>query len=73
MTIDINAPLAGNIWEILVAPGDAVEDGDMVIILEALKMETPVETHVSGRVKEIYVQEGDVVDDDQPLLSIETD
>lgn len=73
MTIDVNAPLAGNIWEILVAPGDAVEEGDMVIILEALKMETPVEAPAGGRVKEIYVREGDTVDDDQALLSIETD
>nr|WP_298414862.1 sodium-extruding oxaloacetate decarboxylase subunit alpha [uncultured Halomonas sp.] len=57
----ISAPLAGNIFKVNVAPGDHVEDGDVVIILEAMKMETEVRASEAGTVSEIKVKEGDSV------------
>jgi oxaloacetate decarboxylase alpha subunit len=46
----LNAPLAGNIFKVLVAPGSQVEEGDVVIIMEAMKMETEVRAASSGTV-----------------------
>ena len=64
----INAPLAGNIFKINVAPGAAVAEGDVVLVLEAMKMETEVRSALAGTVEQILVQEGDAVDADQPLI-----
>ena len=71
MTEDLLAPLSGTIWKITVALDEAVEEDDEVLIIEALKMETPVYAPCDGKVNEIYVREGDAVEEDQPLLSIE--
>ncbi|SHE61942.1 oxaloacetate decarboxylase, alpha subunit [Modicisalibacter ilicicola DSM 19980] len=57
----ISAPLAGNIFKVNVKPGDSVGDGDVVIILEAMKMETEVRASEAGTVSEIKVREGDSV------------
>ncbi|APE31303.1 oxaloacetate decarboxylase subunit alpha [Halomonas aestuarii] len=57
----ITAPLAGNIFKVNVRPGDAVEDGDVVIILEAMKMETEVRASSAGTVSAVKVSEGDSV------------
>ena len=70
MTEDVLAPLSGIIWKITVAVDDVVEEDDEVLILEALKMETPVYSPCDGRVKEIHVKEGDAVEEDQALMSI---
>ena len=72
MTENVLAPLSGSIWKISVALDEDVEEDDEVIIIEALKMETPVYAPCDGRVKEIYVREGDRVEEDHPLISIET-
>ncbi len=71
MAEDVLAPLSGTIWKITAALGEVVEEDDEVLIIEALKMETPIFTPCDGKVKEIYVKEGDTVDEDQPLMSIE--
>ncbi|MBW5799302.1 sodium-extruding oxaloacetate decarboxylase subunit alpha [Halomonas elongata] len=57
----ITAPLAGNIFKVNVKPGDSVAEGDVVIILEAMKMETEVRAASAGTVSEIKVGEGDSV------------
>ncbi|WP_444998246.1 sodium-extruding oxaloacetate decarboxylase subunit alpha [Aliikangiella sp. IMCC44359] len=57
----VDAPLAGNIFKILVSPGDNVSEGDVVIILEAMKMETEVRAIQAGKVSNILVKEGDAV------------
>lgn len=68
---NVVAPLGGNIWKIHVAVGDVVEIDDEVIILEALKMETPIYASTDGTVVKIEVKEGDKVDENQVLLVIE--
>ncbi|MGX5174322.1 sodium-extruding oxaloacetate decarboxylase subunit alpha [Aliikangiella sp. IMCC44653] len=67
----VNAPLAGNIFKILVKPGDQVNAGDVVIILEAMKMETEVRAQSAGKVSQVNVKEGDSVSHNEPLLHLE--
>ncbi len=57
----ISAPLAGNVWKVLVQPGQAVNEGDVVIILEAMKMETEVRAPRSGTVGSVTATEGAAV------------
>ena len=57
----IDAPLAGNIFKVNVRPGDKVAEGDVVIILEAMKMETEVRASIAGTVSKVNVSEGDSV------------
>ena len=71
MATDVEAPLAGNIWEVLVEVGASIEEDDELVIIEALKMENPVYAPCDGTVKEIKVQKGDVVEEDDVLLVIE--
>jgi oxaloacetate decarboxylase alpha subunit len=66
----INAPLGGNIIKVLVEPGQQVESGDQVIILEAMKMETAVCCSKSGVVERVCVKEGETVTLDDCLLTI---
>lgn len=64
------APLAGNIWKVEVAAGDYVEEGDVIVILEAMKMETEVRASKSGTVGSVSVKEGDSVSVGDTLLTI---
>jgi acetyl-CoA carboxylase biotin carboxyl carrier protein len=68
---ELIAPLAGNVWKVLVAVGDKVEMDDEVIILEALKMETPIYCDDSGTVTELRVKEGDAVEEGAVLVVID--
>jgi acetyl-CoA carboxylase biotin carboxyl carrier protein len=71
MATDVEAPLAGNIWEVLVKVGDNVEEDDELVIIEALKMENPVYSPCDGTIKEINVAKGDVIEEDHVLIIIE--
>lgn len=64
------APLSGNIWKILVTPGDTVEEGDVLIILEAMKMETEIRAPKAGTVGELFIKVGDAVAVDDEMLTI---
>lgn len=66
----IDAPLAGNIFKILVRNGDSVAEGDVVIILEAMKMETEIRSAYTGTVNDILVSDGDAVSSGQSLISL---
>ncbi|WP_300354664.1 sodium-extruding oxaloacetate decarboxylase subunit alpha [uncultured Alcanivorax sp.] len=67
----IPAPLAGNIFKVLVKPGDRVTEGQKIMVLEAMKMETDVSSPEAGIVTELAVKEGDAVTVGQTLLSVE--
>jgi len=64
------APLAGNIFKVLVQPGQLVQEGDLVIILEAMKMETEIRAFKAGTVASVNVKVGDAVSVGDSLLSI---
>ena len=67
----IPAPLAGNIFKVLVNPGDRVTEGHKILVLEAMKMETDVSSPEAGIVTELAVKEGDAVTVGQTLISVE--
>ncbi|MEW5249569.1 sodium-extruding oxaloacetate decarboxylase subunit alpha [Microbulbifer discodermiae] len=66
----VSAPLAGNIFKVLVKPGDQVAEGEVIIVLEAMKMETAISAPRSGGVSNVAVKEGDSVAVGDALLSI---
>jgi biotin carboxyl carrier protein len=66
----IRSQLAGRIVSVDVKEGDAVEAGVQVLVLEAMKMNTPVTANISGKVAKIYVAAGDTVEEGQALLDI---
>ncbi|MEC9490646.1 MAG: biotin/lipoyl-containing protein, partial [Halanaerobiales bacterium] len=65
------APMPGSILEINVKKGDTVSEGDLLIILEAMKMENEIIADQSGTVKDIKVRVGDSVDTEDILMVIE--
>ncbi|MDC0602215.1 sodium-extruding oxaloacetate decarboxylase subunit alpha [Aliiglaciecola sp.] len=67
---NLDAPLAGNIFKVLVREGDHVESGDVVIIMEAMKMETEVRAIESGTITSVHINEGDSVTSGQALLTL---
>jgi oxaloacetate decarboxylase alpha subunit len=70
VTHPLDAPLAGNIFHVNVIAGDKVEAGDVIVVLEAMKMETEVRAQRSGVVAEVMVNVGDKVAVGDPLISV---
>lgn len=68
---EIIAPMGGKILDVKVNVGDAINEGDEVIILEAMKMELPVVATASGTVKEVKCKKGDAVEAEGVLLVLE--
>ena len=66
----VEAPLTGNIIRVMVAPGQQVKEGESILILEAMKMETEVSAPTSGVVQTVKVKEGDTVVVGDALLTI---
>ena len=66
----LNAPLAGNIFKIKVKPGQVVNEGDVVIIMEAMKMETEVRAMHTGTIAELLVSEGDSVSTGDAMIAL---
>jgi len=66
----LNAPLAGNVFKLIVNVGDQVAAGDVVIIMEAMKMETEIRCVNAGKVTAIHIKEGDAVSVGECLLSL---
>jgi len=71
-TIDIPAPMAGSLKELLVAVGDTVAAGAELLIIESMKMEIPLESPVAGRVSEILTAAPEQINEGQVLIRLET-
>ena len=67
---EIKAPLSGNIFKVIVDDGQLIEEGDVIVILEAMKMETEVRSTVSGTVTQISVKEGDAVQNGETIMLV---
>ncbi len=67
----IQSPMTGNVIEISVSVGDTVETGDMLIVIESMKMENEIFSEVSGTITEIHVSEDDNVSEEDVLMSID--
>ena len=71
MAEEIRAEMVANVWKVVAAKGDSVDDGDTLVILESMKMEIPVLAESSGVVAEIAVNEGDVVQEGDLIARVE--
>lgn len=69
--VEIRAETAGSIWKILVALDDQVDVGDVVMVLESMKMEIPIVAPCAGRVTEILVAEATSVSGHQLIAMLE--
>ena len=68
--VEISAPLAGNVFNVSVELGDSVAEGDVILVLEAMKMETEIRSTHFGVVSEIFVNTGDAVKVGDVLLTL---
>ena len=68
--VEAKASIAGAVWKVLVEPGQQVEKGDELFILESMKMEFPVVSPVAGTVEELYVAAGDMTDFGQTAAAV---
>lgn len=71
--IEIESEVTGNVWKIEKQVGDRVEAEDVIMILESMKMEIPVEATGAGTLIEILVKEEQQVDEDQVVAIVESD
>ena len=71
MATEVEAEIAGNVWKVERAVGDRVEQDDVLIIIESMKMEIPVEAPCPGRISELRVEEGDSVEEGAVLAILE--
>ena len=69
---DVESEVTGNVWKVLKSAGDRVAEGEVIMILESMKMEIPVEAPIAGTVVSIVVQPEDQVEEDQVVAVIET-
>ena len=67
---DVHAPMPGLVLEVLVRPGDVVEAGTQLLVLEAMKMENSLLAESAGTVAEVAVAEGDAVEKRQLLITL---
>ncbi|EEI7994633.1 biotin/lipoyl-binding protein, partial [Salmonella enterica subsp. enterica] len=66
----VTAPLAGNIWKVIASEGQTVAEGDVLLILEAMKMETEIRAAQAGTVRGIAVKSGDAVSVGDTLMTL---
>ena len=67
----VNTEVAGTVWKIVAQKGASLATGDVILIMESMKMEIPIEAPRAGRLVEILVAEGDVLKEDDPVAVIE--
>ena len=67
---EIRAEMVANVWKVVAAQGDHVDDGDTLVILESMKMEIPVLAEAAGTVTSLHVAEGDVVQEGDLIAEI---
>lgn len=67
----LKSTMAGTVFTVNVAEGEAVAAGQVVIVLESMKMEIPIEAEVAGKVATINVQVGDFVNEEDVLITLE--
>lgn len=71
-TNEVKSEITGSVWKILIKPGDAVSEDDVLMILESMKMEIPITAPEDGVVKEIRVLEGDPIAEGQVAVLLDT-
>jgi len=69
--IEVTSEVAGNVWKVQAKVGEVLAEEDVIMILESMKMEIPVEAPVAGKLVELLVAEEEGVDEDQVVAVIE--
>ena len=69
---DVESEVTGNVWKVLKSVGDSVAEGEVIMILESMKMEIPVESPASGTLSQVLVEPEEQVEEDQVLAVIES-
>lgn len=70
--IEVTSEVTGNVWKVQAKVGDVLAEEDVIMILESMKMEIPIEAPVAGKLIELLVAEEDSVDEDQVVAIIES-
>ncbi|MEU1392609.1 MULTISPECIES: biotin/lipoyl-binding carrier protein [unclassified Nonomuraea] len=68
---EVRAEMVANVWKVVVREGEAVSEGDTLVILESMKMEIPVLAEDEGVVSQIEVAEGDVIQEGDLIAVID--
>ena len=71
MATEVELETDGNVWKLLVSEGDTIEEGQMLFIMEVMKMEVPYEAPHAGVVKNLEIAEGDAVKEDDVAMAID--
>ncbi|MEW5784451.1 MAG: biotin/lipoyl-containing protein [Bacillota bacterium] len=71
MPVEVKATITGNVWKIVKAIGDTVDEYDVIMILESMKMEIPVEAPQGGKIVAFRVKEGDSVIEEDVVAIME--
>lgn len=71
MAVEVEAQIAGSIWKVARAVGDVVAEEDVLLIIESMKMEIPLEAPCRGRVAEVLVEEGQRIEEGDLLVVLE--
>ncbi|OYX67287.1 MAG: urea carboxylase [Sphingomonadales bacterium 32-64-17] len=69
----VEAPFGGNVWKLLVKQGDTVEAGQTIAVIEAMKMECPLESPAAGTISALYIEEAQNITPGAPLLALEAE
>lgn len=69
---NVESEVTGTVWKVEVSVGEQVEEGDVLLILESMKMEIPVEAPADGTVAEIRVEPEEAVEEDQIVVIVES-
>lgn len=69
--LDLKADITGNVWKIVKAVGDSVEEDETILVMESMKMEIPVTSPESGVISAVLVKEGDTVEIGTVVVRIE--
>jgi acetyl-CoA carboxylase biotin carboxyl carrier protein len=68
---EVRAEMVANVWKVVAAEGNPVDDGDTLVILESMKMEIPVLAENAGTLTKMHVAEGDVVQEGDLIATID--
>ena len=69
---NVESEVTGTVWKVETSVGDFVDEGDVLMILESMKMEIPVESPSTGTVAELLVAPEDAVEEDQLIAVVES-
>ena len=69
---DVESEVTGNVWKVLKSVGDSVAEGEVIMILESMKMEIPVESPAAGTLSQILVEPEEQVEEDQVVAVIDS-